>query len=241
MQLGVLLPTFRDTPADALAAADEAAAAGLDGVFAYDHVWPMGSPERSAIAPFEVLASVAHRQPTLAIGPLVARVALVGDEVLLAQCRALRLLAGARTILALGTGDRLSEEENLAYGVPFSPPELRRDALEALASTLVADGAEVWIGDGSSATRAIAPRVGATLNLWDKPPAQVADAASASAVSWAGPAPQRDGRLDEPATSVLVAALARAGATWAVFSPQVPIRFVATLLEVARSDRPAHD
>ena len=80
MRLGILLPTFRSAPRDALAAADDAARRGLDGVFAYDHLWPMGSPERPALAPFEVLAAVAERQPALVVGPLVARV----DEAALA-------------------------------------------------------------------------------------------------------------------------------------------------------------
>ena len=54
MNVGVLLPTFRDSAHDALATAAEAASHSLDGVFAYDHLWPMGQPERPALAPFPV-------------------------------------------------------------------------------------------------------------------------------------------------------------------------------------------
>ena len=163
----------------------------------------------------------------------MGRVGLVEGPVLLAQCRALRLLAGSRAILALGTGDRLSKEENLAYGVPFAAPDARREALAALATTLVGEGGDVWIGDGSTATRAIAPAVGATLNLWDAAPDEVAAAAAGSPVSWAGPAPLREGRLDEAATIELLGGLARAGATWAVFTPQLPIARLAALRDVA--------
>jgi hypothetical protein len=42
MRIGVILPTFRDTPDEALETAARAEALGLDGVFCYDHVWPMG-------------------------------------------------------------------------------------------------------------------------------------------------------------------------------------------------------
>jgi hypothetical protein len=228
MRLGVLLPTFRSSPADALIAADEAAGAGLDGVFAYDHVWPMGSPDRPAIAPFEVLATVAHRQPTLVVGPLVARVGLVTNEVLLGQCRALRAVAD-HVVLALGTGDSLSRAENVAYGVPDASPAARRASLRSLATSLMEEGAEVWIGDGAPATRAIASSIGSTLNLWNATPAAVATAAAESAVSWAGPAPSRDGRIDEAATAELLAGLTAAGATWAVLAPQVPISLLGRL------------
>ena len=61
MKLGVLLPTFRDGAEDALAFAGEAVDAGVDGVFAYDHLWPMGSPTRPSLAPFPLLAAVARR------------------------------------------------------------------------------------------------------------------------------------------------------------------------------------
>ncbi len=61
IRAGVVLPTFRDTPDDALAAADSAVAAGIDGLFCYDHIWPMGQPERPALAPFPLLGALAAR------------------------------------------------------------------------------------------------------------------------------------------------------------------------------------
>jgi hypothetical protein len=229
VKLGVLLPTFRATPSDAFEAADEAARHGLDGVFAYDHLWPMGSPERPALAPFEVLAAVAERQPALVVGPLVARVGLVEDAVLLGQFRALRVVAGDRIVVALGTGDRLSREENLAYGLGIAPPDERRASLHDVAKALGDEGAEVWVGDGAPATRAIAAAIGGTLNLWDAAPEVVARAGVDGNVSWAGPAPQRDGAVDEPATAGLVEDLAAAGSSWAVFAPQVPLALLGRL------------
>lgn len=229
MRLGILLPTFRRSPLDALAAADDAARHGLDGVFAYDHLWPMGSPERPAIAPFEVLAAVAERQPTLVVGPLVARIGLVEDEVLLGQCRALGVVADDRVIIGLGTGDRLSREENLAYGLRYLPPDERRASLRDVATALHDEGMEVWVGDGASATRAIASSIGCTLNLWDTDPTDVGRLAARSTVSWAGPGPEADGEIDAAATGALLERLAAAGATWAVFAPQVPIELLARL------------
>ncbi len=220
MRLGVLLPTFRRSP-DAAFDVAASAAGVIDGVFAYDHIWPMGSPERPALAPFEVLAAVAVRQPSLTVGPLVARVGLVEADVLAAQVRALRLAARGGVIAALGTGDRKSVGENLAYGVPVAPAPARRAALCELARTLRDEGVEVWIGDGAPETRDIAVEVGCTLNLWQRTGEEVAAAATRSPVSWAGSAPREGDEVDEVALSALLAELQAAGATWAVLSPGV--------------------
>ncbi len=59
MRTGVVLPTFRDTPDEAFDAAAKAVAAGVDGLFCYDHIWPLGQPERPALAPFPVLGALA--------------------------------------------------------------------------------------------------------------------------------------------------------------------------------------
>ena len=117
MRLGVLLPTFRDDASDALDRARHASELGLDGVFAYDHLWPMGQPSRPALAPFPILAAVARRHADLVVGPLVARVGLVGTSHLVEQFRTLAALAPGRVIATLGSGDRLSADENRAYGL----------------------------------------------------------------------------------------------------------------------------
>jgi hypothetical protein len=221
VRLGILLPTFRRSPDAALAVARRAASVGLDGVFAYDHVWPMGSPDRPALAPFEVLASVAVTVPDLVVGPLVARVGLVDNQVLLAQLRALHVAADGRVIAGIGTGDCKSADENVAYGVPFSPADERRASLRSLAASLLGDGVEVWIGDGAGPTRDIALDLGCTLNLWQATPARVAALAARSHVSWAGAAPSRDDRIDEEACATLLAELAAAGSSWAVFTPSM--------------------
>jgi hypothetical protein len=220
VRLGVLLPTFRRSPHAALAVARRAVHAGLDGVFAYDHIWPMGSPHRPALAPFEVLAAVAVTEPDLVVGPLVARVGLVEDRVLLAQLRALHVAASGRVIAGIGTGDSKSADENLAYGVPVAPVDERRASLRALAQALLADGFEVWIGDGV-ATRDVAIDLGCTLNCWQATPTRVAELAGRSRVSWAGAAPTRDGKLDEEACATLLGELADAGSAWAVFTPSM--------------------
>ncbi len=208
----MLLPSFEVGASHALAVAAEADAQGLDGVFAYDHLWPMGSPQRPALAPFPLLAAVASASTRLAVGPLVARVGVVGTAQLVQEFSTLAAIAPGRVVAALGTGDRLSAAENEAYGVLARSAQERRELVAECARAL-RDSMEVWIGGGSSATNALAREVGAHLNVWNASPNEVRDLARDGPVSWAGPVPS-DLRS-------LLDALADAGATWAVLSPHV--------------------
>ncbi|HEY5104725.1 MAG TPA: LLM class flavin-dependent oxidoreductase, partial [Acidimicrobiales bacterium] len=151
MKLGVLLPTFRDNADDAFTTAREAEDAQLDGVFAYDHLWPMGSPERPSLAPFPVLASVAAQCPRLFVGPLVSRVGLFSTATLVEQYLTLEALAPRRVIAALGTGDKLSAAENTAYGLVYASADTRRELLKETIVAL-APSIEVWCGAGSDKT-----------------------------------------------------------------------------------------
>jgi hypothetical protein len=214
VKIGVLLPSFRVGADDALAAASLAAAHGLDGVFAYDHLWPLGQPQRPSLAPFPLLAAVAARHDALVVAPLVARVGVVANDVLVTQFRALAEVAPGRVIAALGTGDRLSADENRAYGLPAWSASERRAMLAAVAGPLAAEMA-VWVGAGAPATDQLARSIGAALNLWDRPGDQVAAAAGAGEVTWAGNA-----RADLPAQ---LDELSAAGASWAVLAPTTDI------------------
>ncbi len=218
MKIGVLLPTFRDNSNDALAAARTCEQLGIDGVFAYDHLWPMGTPTRPSLAPFAVLAAVAYRHRALYVGPLVARVGLVGTDHLLGQFRSLHTLAPGRVIAAVGTGDAKSRDELEAYGLPFTPAEDRRTLVEEVAEALSSE-MEVWIGAGAAATNLLARRVGVALNVWDVDLETVRRHAGEGPVTWAGP-PREDlgSWLDQ---------LQMAGAQWAVFAPTVKVEDLA--------------
>ena len=194
----------------ALEAARRADAAGVDGVFCYDHVWPLGQPHRPALAPFPLLAAVARSTERVCLGPLVARVGLVPDQVLLSQVDALAVLAPGRVVMGLGTGDRLSAGENEAYGVAYAPAGERRASLRACVRAVLDRGIPAWVGDGAPRTLAGAEGEGAAGNVWGARPEGEADQAGGGEVTWAGPSPA--GRPLAP----LVEGLARAGATWVV-------------------------
>jgi alkanesulfonate monooxygenase SsuD/methylene tetrahydromethanopterin reductase-like flavin-dependent oxidoreductase (luciferase family) len=214
VKIGVLLPTFRDNTTDALAAADEAERAGLDGAFAFDHLWPIGSPTRPSFAPMPILSAVAARTERLHVGTLVARMALVGTPTLVERFLTLNSLAPGRVIAGLGTGDELSRAEQIAYdtGYPSAEErwELLADALEALRGHV-----DIWCGSGLPSTEEVARAHGATLNLWGATVARVRTVGARGPVNWAGPI--------EGDVAMTLDQLRDAGATWAVASSATPI------------------
>jgi alkanesulfonate monooxygenase SsuD/methylene tetrahydromethanopterin reductase-like flavin-dependent oxidoreductase (luciferase family) len=218
VKLGVLLPTFREGADDALEMSDQAADARIDGVFAYDHLWPMGTPTRPSLAPFALLSVIARRHENLVVAPLVARVGLVGTHHLVEQFETLDALAPGRVIGALGTGDKLSVPENLAYGLSAYTGGERRAMMRETAKRLQAR-MPVWIGAGAPSTNELARELGVTLNLWDASPATVSKMSAEGPVTWAGPVPE-----DLAGT---LGALEDAGAEWAVLSPQADIAALA--------------
>ncbi|MDE3139556.1 MAG: LLM class flavin-dependent oxidoreductase, partial [Acidobacteriota bacterium] len=147
MKLGVILPTFRDDARDALGVAAQCEHYGIDGVFAYDHLWPMGSPGRPSLAPFPVLAAVGARHPSLVVGPLVARVGMVATSHLVGQFRTLAAVAPGRVIAAIGTGDSKSRDELEAYGLDYASASERREMVAETARELRGE-MSVWIGAG---------------------------------------------------------------------------------------------
>ena len=165
------------------------------------------------------------RSRSLVVGPLVARIGLVADDVLLAPVpRAAR--RGGRTASSSRSAraTELSRAENLAYGIGYRDPDDRRASLRGRRGAPSHDeGVEVWIGDGAAATRAVATDVGCTLNLWD------ADAAGGrrgggldATVSWAGPAPGADGAVDEATTASCSSPWPRRGRRGRCSRPRCP-------------------
>jgi alkanesulfonate monooxygenase SsuD/methylene tetrahydromethanopterin reductase-like flavin-dependent oxidoreductase (luciferase family) len=231
MRVGVTLPSFRDD-AFALDAARRAEALGLDGVFAFDHIWPLRRPDRPALSCFVLLGAVAAATNRVALGPLVARIGLSPDDLLVAEVASLAAMAPGRVIAGIGTGDSQSRPENEAYGIEFAPAPTRRASLARCAAAIGALGVPVWIGGGGMAIDEAALAVGAAVNLWEGEVAAVAALEGRTETTWAGPVPgdERDvrARLDE---------LADAGATWAVCAWPDDLEVIAAAAEGHRADR----
>ena len=87
MKIGITLPQFRHEAGSAIEAARRAEDLGLDGVFCFDHLWPMAQPDRPALSMAPLLGALAASTSTISVGTLVSRVGLVPDGVLVAADR----------------------------------------------------------------------------------------------------------------------------------------------------------
>lgn len=213
VRIAVTLPQFREDPGPALAAARAAERERLDGVFVFDHLWPIGQPGRPALAAFPLLGALAAVTDRLMIGTLVARVGLVPDALLVHQFESLHRMVEGRLIAGLGTGDHLSRAENEAYRIPYPTATERREQLANCCRGLRERGITTWVGGGSQPTREVAVAEADALNLWDAP-AELVAAETRIPVTWGGMVPDSV----EHTTSILRAQRA-AGATWAVCAP----------------------
>ena len=154
MRVGVSLPQFRHDAERALEVVRRAEAVGLDGVFVFDHMWPLGRPDRPALHSTTLLGALVAETSRITLGTLVARVGVLPDAVLVHTLVTVHRMAGdGRLIAALGTGDEANRAENLAYGIPFPPVAERVAAVIACARRLREAGVRTWVGGLSSAVR----------------------------------------------------------------------------------------
>ncbi len=231
MKVGVTLPQFVDDASVAVTAAARAEQLGLDGVFCFDHLWPIGQRGRPAISMSPLLGAVAAATSTIHVGSLVARIGLVPDAVLIDTFASLEQISGGRLIAGVGTGDSLSRQENDAFGVPFDSAEERRTSMALVARAVRALGIPVWVGGGRPSTTALAAEVGAAVNLWEGTAVRVAELSGAGyEVTWGGPL-----RGDPAAMAEQLRLLAGSGATWAVGGWPESLEAVAEATTLARA------
>jgi alkanesulfonate monooxygenase SsuD/methylene tetrahydromethanopterin reductase-like flavin-dependent oxidoreductase (luciferase family) len=222
MNLGVVLPTFRRSTDDALEVAARCAELGIDGVFAYDHLWPLGSPERPSFAPFPVLARVGRLFPTVKVGTLVARVGMMSSGQIAERFIRLNDITPGNVICGIGTGDSASRDELNAYGLPFFAPESRREMIREVV-TFLEGSISLFLGGTSAPIRALAAELGAEVNCWNMTVGETAAVAATSRVNWAGPVPFVEGDDSAKAMHQHLDAMANAGASWVIYTPGVNI------------------
>ena len=234
---------------------------GLDGVFVFDHLWPMGSPGRPALWSFAVLAAVASATSRIRLGPLVARVGLFPEDQLMRLLTSVGGIAGAgRLVAGIGVGDAMSAAENRAYGLGYEPVVERLEEARRVLDGLRALGVETWMGARSEHSMATATAHADAINVWGVPAAEVRRLTDAgAAVTWAGqvlvgrgPADVArlvdrygarpdvvTGTVDEVAADLV--ALGVAGASWCVVAPldylADPQRSVETVCRLAEAVR----
>jgi alkanesulfonate monooxygenase SsuD/methylene tetrahydromethanopterin reductase-like flavin-dependent oxidoreductase (luciferase family) len=189
--LGLTLPQFTERPGAALEAAVDAKRLGFAGGFVFDHLWPLGAPERPALECWTLLAAVAAatRGPGgFRVGTLVTRAGLRAPGLVARMAGTVGEVAGAPPIIGVGRGDRANQAENLAYGLPFGDPAERAAALEAtvaaLRGPLTGDTApEVWVGGAGPGAHELAGRLADGWNGWARTPEELAAGLAAARVA----------------------------------------------------------
>ncbi|MHB8263315.1 MAG: LLM class flavin-dependent oxidoreductase [Acidimicrobiales bacterium] len=198
MRLGIMLPTFQDSYSFATDTARRAETCNLDGVFCYDHIWPIGHPGAPAFSCFPLLGAIAASTCRITIGTLVARVSLYAEatqrtDMLVHSFEALHSMASGRVIAGIGSGDSKSTPEDSAYGIESKSAESRRSQLADAARRLTGQGIDTWIGSGSSlrtllANMALAGSTGASINVWQMDPLKIDLARTSTPIPDAGEA-----------------------------------------------------
>lgn len=136
MKLGVAIPTFSARISAPLEAARHAADAGADAVFAVDHLFPPGMPERPSFEPFSLLSAVAAAEPRLGVGLLVTRAGVRPPGLIAKQTSMLHDLSGGRAVLGIGMGDALVRPEHETLGLPYPSADVRVARLEETAAAV---------------------------------------------------------------------------------------------------------
>lgn len=168
-RVGITLPSFRASPEPAFAVAHAAEAAGLDAVFAFDHLFRLARDgnRRPALELLTSMGAVAGETRRIAVGSLVARASLRPPAVLAHALGTVARIAGAgRVIAGLGAGDEDSREENESFGLPFGGMEERVAALRAAVEATRDRGYPVWVGGRDRVVRALAAAHADGWNLW---------------------------------------------------------------------------
>jgi len=214
VKIGLILPLFSGDAERVLSFAERAEELGFDGVFAFDHLFPPGNdPERPVLEAFAMLGAVSARTRRIAVGTLVARVALRNAGMLATLATTLDDASGGRMILGMGAGDAGSDLEHRIFGIPAPAQDERREHLEetvrcvralfgggtwsggshvpAMDGPLLPPardgvGPPIWVGGSSDHVVGLAAREGDAWNGWQMEVGAFADKARLLRESAAG-------------------------------------------------------
>lgn len=159
-RVGLTLPSFREDPDIPIAVAVAADQAGLDGVFAYDHLFrvALDGTRRPALEVGALLGAVAVETERVMLGTLVLRATLRPPAALAVALDSVVRIGGNRLIATLGAGDGQSRTENESYGLGFGTLAERVERLEATAAVLAGRGYPVWVGGSARHVGGVAAR-----------------------------------------------------------------------------------
>jgi alkanesulfonate monooxygenase SsuD/methylene tetrahydromethanopterin reductase-like flavin-dependent oxidoreductase (luciferase family) len=136
LMVGVSLPQFTSDPEVLLDGVRRAEAAGLDSVWLFDHLWPLGRKDRPILECWSCLAWLAATTERLQIGTLVTRSSLRHPALVAKMAATVGEIAPERVIVGIGSGDAASRGENEAFGIPYYRGDERIDQLVSTVKVL---------------------------------------------------------------------------------------------------------
>jgi alkanesulfonate monooxygenase SsuD/methylene tetrahydromethanopterin reductase-like flavin-dependent oxidoreductase (luciferase family) len=168
MSLGLALPSFVEDPEVPLNVARAAEAAGVDGVFVYDHLFrrDRAGTRRPALEGLALLGAVAGATTTITVGTLVLRSSLRPPATLATAVETVARIAPGRLVAGIGAGDAESREEDETFGLGSAIARDRVEQLEVTVRMCRDRGARVWVGGTARPARDVASRVGDGWNAW---------------------------------------------------------------------------
>jgi alkanesulfonate monooxygenase SsuD/methylene tetrahydromethanopterin reductase-like flavin-dependent oxidoreductase (luciferase family) len=126
---GCQLPQETDEFEKLAAIAERCESLGYDSVWAYDHLAPYWTRRGQSFECWTLLGAIAQRTTKIKLGSLVTNVNVRNPALLAKITSTFDNISKGRLILGLGTGDRMSRNELLSYGYPFSSTNERVERL----------------------------------------------------------------------------------------------------------------
>src|SRR6266536_2360931 len=235
--LAITLPQFRSAPDATLEALDDGRRLGYAGGFVFDHLWPLGQPQRPALECWTLLAGLAGRLSAIdpggagafRLGTLVTRAGLRPPALLAHMARTVTSVAGAPPILGIGMGDAGNRPENEAFGIPYHSDPTKRAAelvraIDAVRGPLAGQPTPpIWVGGTSRRAHGLAGRAADAWNAWGLDPDELAAGLGEvrRAAEGAGRSPAEVARTvagDGASVARRLAELGDAGASWCVLA-----------------------
>jgi alkanesulfonate monooxygenase SsuD/methylene tetrahydromethanopterin reductase-like flavin-dependent oxidoreductase (luciferase family) len=233
-------PQFASSPESILELAGSLGPLGLTGMFVFDHLIPLGDPRRPVLEGASTLGAIAATA-TARVGSLVTRATLREPAITAGIAAALAAIAPGRSVLGLGAGDKMSEDEAVRYGMK-RPALTERIGLleETIALTrLTAPTLPIWVGGRHPRVRAVAATRADGWNAWGASPDELlqeseelrAEAGRDIKITWGG------GVMLAPDQDTLDAAISARGGLEAVakagLTAGTPARIVEHLAALA--------
>ncbi len=172
MKIGLTLPSFVEDPEVPLEVARVAEAAGVDGVFVYDHLFRVRADgsRRPALECTALLGALAAETSTISIGTLVVRATLRPAATLGVALDTVARIAGPRLLVGIGAGDEQSRPEMETFGLEMGSETERVTRLRAALRELQDRPYPTWVGGRARHIGLVAAERANGWNRWGASP-----------------------------------------------------------------------